>query len=292
MRAYLIKAILSILSVMPLSVTHTVGVIIGWWLYLTPTDLKRISSINLKLCLPSSDASSRKRLLRDSLVETAKTATELGPLWHWRKERIMALVKKSSGEETLEHALKQGQGVILAVPHLGAWEMVGLYCSAKYPMTSLYRPPRITGLDTLVRSARGRFGAQLVPTDISGIRALYHALARGELVAILPDQEPAMGNGMFTPFYGIPAYTMTLLYRLTRRTNATVLYTYAERLPMGKGYHLHFVPAPQDIKEYDQIQALELMNKNIEMCIDNIPEQYQWCYKRFRKRPDEYTGFY
>lgn len=292
MRAYLIKALLSAFSVLPLAVTHVIGIIIGWWLYLIPTDLKRISSINLKLCFPSSDVSFRKQLLRNSLIETAKTAAELGPLWHWRKERIMTLVRQSSGEEAVEHVLKQGQGVILAIPHLGAWEMVGLYCSAKYPMTSLYRPPRIAGLDTLTQTARGRFGAQLVPTDVRGIRALYRALTRGEIVAILPDQEPVMGNGLFAPFYGISAYTMTLLYRLTCRTNASVFYTYAERLPSGKGYHLHFVPALQDIKEYDQTQALEAMNKNIETCINSIPEQYQWCYKRFRKRPDENTDFY
>ena len=238
------------------------------------------------------DAQSRIRLLRNSLVETAKAITELGPLWYWRKARIMALVKKVSGAEALEQALQQRQGVILAIPHLGTWEMVGLYCSAKYRMTSLYRPPRISELDTLTRTARGRFGAQLVPTDISGIRALYRALAGGELIAILPDQEPASGNGVFVPFYGIPAYTMTLLHRLASRTNATILYTYAERLPLGKGYHLHFMAPQEDIRNCEQDMALQLMNKNIEMCINKIPEQYQWSYKRFRKRPEGESDFY
>jgi len=132
----------------------------------------------------------------------------------------------------------------------------------------------------------------LVPTDISGIRALYRALARGELVAMLPDQEPATGNGSFVPFYGIPAYTMTLLHRLTNRTNTTVLYAYAERLPLGKGYHLHFIAPQQVIRNCEQDMALQLMNNNIEMCINKIPEQYQWGYKRFRKRPEGESDFY
>jgi len=292
MRVFLIKAMLSAFSLLPLPVTHLIGIVIGWCLNHVPSELKRVSAVNLKLCLPSLDETSRRHLLQESLIEMAKTATELGPLWYWRKERFTALVKKVSGEEAVKHALERGQGVIIAAPHLGAWEMVGLYCSTRYPITSLYRPPRITELDTLVRKSRSRFGAHMVPTDISGIRALYNALTRGEFVGILPDQEPGTGNGVFTPFYGIPAYTMTLLYRLTCRTKATIFFTYAERLPKGKGYHLHFVPALQDISEFDQAMALEHMNKNIEACVNAIPAQYQWSYKRFRTRragePDYY----
>ena len=292
MRAYLIRLLLQLLAALPLTATHSIGTCIGWLLYLIPNESRRISSINLKLCFPGMDPASRKRLLRNSLVETAKTAVELGPLWHWHKDRVMALVKHTTGEEALEFALKQGQGVILALPHLGAWEMIGLYCSAKYPMTSLYRPPRITGLDTLAIKARGRFGAILAPTDISGIRALYKALGDGELVAILPDQEPVQGNGEFIPFYGIPAYTMTLLLRLASRARAAVIFAFAERLPSGPGYHLHFTPAHQDMRDLDQYQALLRMNEGIEMCINKIPAQYQWGYKRFRKRPAGESGYY
>lgn len=292
MRVYLIKVMLLSFSLLPLPATHLIGLVIGWFLCLIPSELKRVSAINLRLCLPSLDDSSRKRILRDSLIETAKTATELGPLWHWRKERLLHLVKNVSGEEAVKHALDQGQGVIIAAPHLGAWEMVGLYCSARYPMTSLYRPPRITELNALVEQARSRFGAHMVPTDISGIRALYNALARGELVGILPDQEPGTGNGQFASFYDIPAYSMTLLYRLASRTRATVLFTYAERLPGGKGYHLHFVPATRDISQLDQPRALEQMNKEIETCVATIPAQYQWSYKRFRTRPGNETSVY
>jgi len=283
---------LSAFSLLPLPVTHMIGVVVGWWLSILPSELKRVSAVNLKLCLPSLDASSRRRLLRHSLIETAKTAAELGPLWYWREERLMALVKKVSGEGAVQHALELGRGVIIAAPHLGAWEMVGLYCSARFPMTSLYRPPRIAALDSLIHKARSRFGAHMVPTDISGIRALYNALAKGEFVGILPDQEPGTGNGQFVPFYGIPAYTMTLMYRLSCRTRATIFFTYAERLPKGRGYHLHFVPAMQDICAYGQATALEHMNKNIEVCVTNAPAQYQWSYKRFRSRPAGEPNYY
>ena len=94
MRVFLIKAMLSAFSMLPLPVTHLIGIVAGWWLYLVPSELKRVSAINLKLCLPLLDAGSQRRFLRNSLIETAKTVTELGPLWHWRKERIMALVKE------------------------------------------------------------------------------------------------------------------------------------------------------------------------------------------------------
>lgn len=292
MRAYLIKAVLLVFSFIPLPLSHLIGNIIGWLLYLVPNDLKRISMINLRLCLISRNPSSRRQLLRASLIETAKTAAELGPLWRWRKQRIMDLVQEVSGEKQVNQALAQGRGVVIAAPHLGAWEMVGLYCSLRFSMTSLYRPPRMKELDLWARTARERFGARLVPTDMSGIRALYRALSQGEAVGVLPDQEPAMGNGLFAPFYGIPAYSMTLLHRLVSRTGATVFYTYAERLPTGKGYHVHFVRGQPDMNQLEQRKALEAMNYNIEMCINAAPTQYQWSYKRFRKRPPGEAGFY
>ncbi|QKQ25246.1 lysophospholipid acyltransferase family protein [Candidatus Reidiella endopervernicosa] len=103
-------------------------------------------------------------------------------------ERALKTLVEVEGESILNAAVERGKGIILALPHLGCWEMVGLYGADRMPMTSLYRPLRLGGLDQLVRSGRERNGATLVPTDASGIRSLYQALKRGELIAILPDQ--------------------------------------------------------------------------------------------------------
>lgn len=291
LRASLLKLSLRFFSLLPLRVAHALGALIGGWAGLSSNKLRRITRINVGLCFPEWDERDRARLVRRSLVETGKTFTETGALWLWNERRVLSLVTQVSGEHLVKNALAQGRGMILAVPHLGAWEAVGLYCSAHYPITSLYRPPRMSELDGMIRQARQRLGATLVPTDAGGIRALYKALEKGEMMGILPDQEPGAGNGIFAPFFGVPAYTMVLLSRLAMKTKATVVFAYAERLPRGAGYHLHFLPAPRAINDGPLEDSVRCVNSVTEECVRALPEQYQWSYKRFRTRPEGESAY-
>ncbi|MCC6208318.1 MAG: lysophospholipid acyltransferase family protein [Gammaproteobacteria bacterium] len=292
MRTRLIKLSLRLCACLPLRAVHVLGAVAGWLLARVPNDSRHVAGINLARCFPGLNAADRQHLMEECLIETAKTAVETGPLWYWDRERIRRLVLSAAGEDLLEQSLATGRGAILAIPHLGAWEVVGLYCSMRYPMTSLYRPPRLGSLDALMTTARERFGARLVPSDTAGVRALLKALRRGELLAILPDQEPRYGNGIFSPFFGIPAYTMTLLARLAQQTGAPVFITYAVRLPRGSGYRLHFHPLalPPDDASVEGITAA--VNIAIEDCVRQIPQQYQWSYKRFKTRPPGEPRFY
>lgn len=286
MSSWLIKLFLHLSALLPLPLLHAVAYILGQLLYWLPNDLRRVTRINLQLCFGEWSASQQRRLARLSLIEAAKSALEMGPMWYWSRRRCQAAVRRVHGEALLAEAVGEGHGVILAAPHIGMWELIGLYGSDHYPMTSMFRPPRLPGLGDVMSRGRERFGARLVPTDASGIRALYKALARGELVAVLPDQEPRWGNGVFAPFFGIPAYTMTLLPRMAHKSQARVLLAWAERLPWGRGYDLHFEVLPETCRQGDMAQAAHCLNTAIEACIRKQPAQYQWSYRRFRTGPD------
>jgi len=291
MRSCFIKALLRLCAILPLPLTHVLGAFIGWMLVLIPNESRRVADINVRRCFPGWDEARHRRLVRRSLIDMGKTMTEAGALW-LRGERAMAWVRQVSGESYIKEAMAAGKGMILAVTHLGAWEMIGLYASKHYPITSLYQPPKIESLDALLRAGRERLGATLVPTDIRGVRALYEALGRGEMVGILPDQEPAAGSGVFAPMFGIQAYTMVLVSRMALKTKAPVIFAYAERLPWGRGYHVHFIPAPSSINEGTLESSVAVMNQTVEQCVCSLPEQYQWGYKRFRIRPEGEVGIY
>jgi KDO2-lipid IV(A) lauroyltransferase len=292
LRTWLAKGLLYLFAFLPLWVSHAVGAMIGWLGYRLPNEIRHAARINIRLCLPELSPLAQERLLKRYLIETGKTAMESGAMWLWGRRRIMAKVKGVSGETHLEAALARGKGVIFAIPHMGAWEMVGLYCSSHYPMTSLYRPPDLAAMDRIIRHGRERFGATLVPTDNRGVKALLRALSRGETIGILPDQEPGRGQGEFAPFFGIPAYSMTLLSRLVHKTGAAVVFTYAERLPLGRGYHLHFLKADERIADNDMECSLAALNHGVEACIQECPAQYQWGYRRFKTRPAEEPDLY
>ena len=280
-----ITGLLRLTSLLPLPLTHAIGVLVGGLLWWIPNDLRRIASRNLALTFPEMPVADRERLLRRNLWETGKLLLELGPLWLWRGERVLALVRGAvADEEALTDTVRRRRGAILLTPHLGAWEMAGLYYSSRHPLTILYRPSRL-GLDELSVRGRGRLGGKVVATDARGVRSLLTALRDGEILGILPDQDPGDEGGVFAPFFGISASTMTLVSRLTRNTGAPVFLTWAERLPRGRGFALHLRALPEVTAAGSLEESAAALNRGVEAAIRSLPAQYLWAYKRFKTRP-------
>jgi KDO2-lipid IV(A) lauroyltransferase len=293
-RVLLIKALLHLFAIVPLPIIHSIatllGKIIAQWQTLRIT---QVTIINISLAFPHLSPAAQNTLVKQSLIETCKTFGEMGALWLWQTDRVLGLVQKVNGECFLQEALQRGKGVILLTPHLGAWELAGLYASSRYPLTALYRPPKLHGLHDLIRTARERAGGYFVATNKAGIRALYQALRKGQVAGILPDQVPSeAGSGIFAPFFGQPAYTMVLVNRFARKTGASVIFTYAERLPQEQGFHIHFLPAPAEIAADNLEEAVSALNQGVEQCVQKNIVQYQWSYKRFKRRPEGVASVY
>ena len=154
--------------------------------------------------------------------------------------RTAARIKSIGNQSLYESKLNSGKGVLLLVPHLGNWEVVGLWCAAHREMTALYQPPKQALLEPMIKRARERMGNKLHPTDTRGVRAIFKALKGDGITAILPDQEPEPEGGEFAPFYGVEALTMTLIHGLVSRTGCEVLMAYGRRI--AGGWEIVFKP--------------------------------------------------
>ncbi len=270
---------------LPLPWLHAIGRFIGFLYWYLPNRERETIRINLALCLPEWSEARREALCRETLRQMGYSLMELSAIWFRPADEVSRLVRQVSGEEHLKRT--PGQGVILLAPHLGCWEIIGVVLPQRETVTSLYRPPRKTELEALIKQARERSGSTLVPTDAQGVRRLYQGLQQGGATCILPDQQPQSSRAaVFAPFFGQPALTMLLINRLMKKTGAKVIITYAERLPRGEGYHIHYLPAPEGLDDDDPERAAECLNRGLEQTIRACPEQYQWSYKRFRAQPD------
>jgi KDO2-lipid IV(A) lauroyltransferase len=176
----------------------------------------------------------------------------------------------------IEQARDSGRGVLLLTPHLGCFEIAGFYFGQRLPLTVLYRPPRKRWLEAFMVRGRKRGTTDLATTDLAGVRKLLRALRNGEAVGVLPDQAPRFGEGVWAPFFGRPAFTMTLPNRLRRATQAATFMVFAERLPKGRGYCLHIEQLPEPAQ--DEIE----LNRAVERAIGLRPEQYLWGYDRYK----------
>ncbi len=286
MKGQLARAMLWCMGALPFRLNRAVGTGIGLLLWHLPNRSRTHSRANIERCYADRAPAWRRKLLRASLIETGRTFAEATWFWQRSQQRVLRLVREVHGLEHVDRARHAGRGIIFATPHIGAWELAGSYVASCTPLTVLYRPPRIEALDRAIRRGRERLGSIPVPTDGSGVRALHRALRKGEAIGVLPDQQPRGGQGVYAPFMGQPALTMTLLSRLAARSGARVLFVAMLRRP-GGGFAMHIWPAGADIADDDPEVAATRINHETERAIALAPAQYMWNYQRFRQRSTE-----
>ena len=245
---------------------------------------------NLELSLPELDAAGREALHREVMRTTGRQTVETLRLWTRPHAANLALIRESHGVDLFDAALAAGRGVIVAAPHHGNWELLNQWLAARTPLSILYRAPESRVGAAFLRRVRADGNAGRVTqvrAEGPGIRQLFRTLKDGGVVGILPDQQPKAGDGVFAPFFGIEALTMTLLPRLAERSGATVLFACCERLEGPElGFALRIEAAPPGIADPAPAVAVAALNAGVEHMARRAPAQYQWTYKRFKARPE------
>ncbi len=270
---------------LPLRAAQAIGRWLGtlsWWLR---SESRRVTEINLGIGFPDLSTQERRALARDSLGHTGQTALEIPLMWEWPVDKCLGLIQEVEGEALVTEAMASGRGLILLAPHLGNWELAGLYFSSRFKMAALYSPPHIREFEDYMIRVRGRLGSELVRGDRRGLARLASLLREGGVAGILPDQSPRGKGNAYAPFFGMEVRTMTLVSKLMQRTGAQALVTYAERLPAGQGFRLVVRPVAPGLADPDPVVATTALNHSIEQCVRALPAQYQWEYKRMRHRP-------
>ena len=280
----LLRFVLILLGSLPLWLLHALGTGIGMLLWWLPNNMKRMTRLHLRLCLPETSEAERDRLARRCLTEAAKALVETPAIWFGPAWRLRRWLRDDAAAAQLKTLIAGQRGLILLSPHIGSWELTGLFCAANSAITSLYKPQK-GAWDTLSLEGRCRNGAALVPTSGAGVKSLLQSLRRGEMIGILPDHDPPDGAGVFAPFFGIPAHTTALVSKLAARSGAPVWFIYAERLSWGRGFRIHLSPAAAAVA--DPVTGVATLNLGVENVIRHLSEQYWWGYKRYRRLPPD-----
>ena len=273
--------LLRLFARLPLGLVHALGAVAGWGVYLASPRYARRLRENLYLSKVTPDSAAKRRLLFKAISEAGKGALEIFVVWFRPYPAVLKLVRSVEGWEHVQTARAAGKGVMLLTPHVGCFEIGGMYCGAQFPFTELYRPPKLLLLEPLMRAGRARGQVSLATTDYAGVKKLLAALKQGQAIGALPDQAPSLGEGVWADFFGRPAYTMTLIARLQQKTGATIIFFYAERLSWGRGFVIRYLPPIAPLSE-DPEQAARQINAAVEAIVRACPAQYLWSYNRYK----------
>ncbi len=244
---------------------------------------RHVAVTNLRLCFPDIDPASRAALVRSHFEAAAIGALEAALAW-WGSPRRLDALAEIEGLAHLTLARRAGRGVILLTAHFTTLEIGAHILALAHPIRAIYRPLRNPVFDRLMRDARMRRAEEGQVIERDDLRALLRALREGAVVWYAPDQDHGLRNGVFAPFFGVPAATVTATSRLARATGAAVVPYHPERTPDGR-YRLLVEPPLEDFPGPDPAADAVRINALIEGWVRRVPEQYFWSHRRFKTRP-------
>ncbi|MGB4115312.1 MAG: lysophospholipid acyltransferase family protein [Polaromonas sp.] len=264
-------------SVWPLRALHALGGALGWGVWLCNPGYRQRFRANVLQAGLSFDVA------KPAIAEAGRFVAELPKLWLRPFDASCLANVQMLGNNHAQEAFAQGKGVIFFGPHCGSFEL-GPQALAEIhgPITAIYRPARQPALAAIELATRQRPLFKVLPASLSAIKAMHKALKANQAVALLTDQVPPEGLGLWAPFFGKPAYTMTLAARMALQTGATLLPVSCERLPKGRGYIVKIRPAIELDGNSDLLSAVTRINQAIEAIVLSQPGQYLWGYGRYK----------
>ena len=274
------------LSVWPLTALHALGGALGWAVWFANSGYRRRFRANCAQAEVPFEAA------KPAIAEAGRLVTELPKLWLRPYDKSCMGNVQMQGQAHALVAFAAGKGVIFFGPHCGSFELgpqalAEVFGPQHGPITAIYRPARQTALAALELATRQRPYLRVLPASLTAIKAMSKALKANQAVALLTDQVPPDGLGVWAPFFGKPAYTMTLAARLALQTGAVLLPVSCERLPKAAGYIVKIRP-PVEVQS-DLLQTVTHINQAVQTIVLSQPGQYLWGYARY-KAPRQLPG--
>ena len=277
---------LQLFSKLPLAAIQSIAKLIGTLLFAIKSSAREVTEINLSTAYPDLTQQQREELTKESLKNQCMTYAESIKIWGSAPEFALQQIRQVHNEGLFIDALKNPNGTLAVVTHFGAWELMNAWLNQHSQPLIMYKPSKYKDLDRFMLEARQRLNATLVPTDETGVRAIFRHLKQGGFTVILPDHVPKKSGGIYSYFYGQNALSSTLVSKLAAKTQCSVVGLSCLRRADLSGFEIQVTALSEDIKSKDLQLSVDTLNKEMERMINVAPEQYLWGYKRFRKLAD------
>ncbi|HEU0186860.1 MAG TPA: lipid A biosynthesis acyltransferase [Gallionellaceae bacterium] len=281
--------LLWLLHFLPLRVLGWIGNTLGMLLYALARERRMVAAINLRLCFPHKSETERALIVRRHFRAFGRSVLERSILWWSSPARLERLIKVR-GLEHFEEACKRP--TILITAHFVALDVGGSWLSRHIDVVSIYSRQKNPYMQDLVLRMRKRFGKQVLYSRQEGMRPVIKALREGHPFYYFIDQDLTVKDGMFVPFFGVQAATLSTLPRLAEMARAQVVPCITRVLPDYQGYEVTFYPPWENYPSGDAEADTRRINEFVEQRVLEMPEQYFWVHKRFKTRPEGERSFY
>jgi KDO2-lipid IV(A) lauroyltransferase len=255
----------------------------------------RDARVNLAAAYPELGARERHALLVETYAHFGRLVAETILLDRLTPERL----KETADIEGWHHleaarAASPNGGAIVLTAHLGSFELfAAIMAHAGLPLSIVHRTSKSEHLDDLILAWRQGSGIEVIRHG-NAARAVLRALQGGRVVAMPLDQNASEHEGVFVPFFALPACTRDAPALLAMRTGTPVVPAFMFRVEGGTRHRIRILPALELLPEpcdRAQTQAAVLENVRrmtaaIEAAVREAPAQWIWNHRRWKTQPE------
>jgi len=277
-----------IFKYVPLSVLQMLARITARIMMRLPNlSIVRTIKINMALIEPALTSKQKKTVIKDIVRHQCLSSVESIKSWAMPPEWSIEQIREVHNQEILIEGLANPNGMLAIVPHLGTWEMMNAWLNQFGSPTIMYKPVDGRFANEFILQGRARLNATLVPTDSSGVKAVFKTLKRGGFSIILPDHVPEPSGGVVVPFFGVKTLTSTLAPKLASKTKCALVGLSCIRRDDNRGFDIYCYKL-DDPALYDRNTEVATHALNIAMqeMIEDQCSHYMWGYRRFKRIPN------
>jgi KDO2-lipid IV(A) lauroyltransferase len=299
------RLIIGFFGILPRKAAVGLGVLIAKAAYPFLGGLRRAGTRSLEIAYPEKSSDEREQILKKSFQNLGRILGEVSQFPRATPEKLSQMIdlefeaEELTGSEeykAFQAERDKGRGIILVGPHLGNWEVgVFAYSAFREPLTYLARPLDNPLIEELTVNLRTRFGNRPINKTNSVGKAI-ELLKNGEVLGVLPDVNAHPKEGVFVPFFDVPACTTSGVAMLAMRTNAMIVpmcCVWDEKIGRYKVIYGELVePVRTGDRHQDVVETTARYTFEMEKFIRAYPEQWLWIHKRWKTRPPEEKPLY
>lgn len=286
------RAIIGGVGILPRNAAIALGIFVARLGYLSLGGLRRTGMRNLEIAFPENSREENERILKASFKNLGRVLGETSQFPRATPESLAARVKFEFDPQEYEKFTTMkaaGRGAIIASPHLGNWEMgVFAYSALKDPVNYLARPIDNPLIEDMTVNLRTKFGNRPI-NKTNSVSTAIELLRTGNILGVLPDVNVHPKEGVFVPFFGIPACTTSGVAMLAMRTDAIIVpmcCVWDEGAQKYRLIHGEIIePKRTGDRHQDVLETTAAFTAAIESFVRAYPEQWLWIHKRWKTRP-------
>jgi len=226
--------------------------------------IRRLRS-NLQRVCPAKDSAAMDQLMIEAVSSYMRYWCDTFRSPDWSQSRIKSTVTVTR-EELLTAPMRDGRGVVIALPHSGNWDHAGSYfCGMGFKLVTVAERLKPEALFNKFLEYRQNMGMEVLALDARAMATLMQRARDGALIALVADRDLSR-SGVDVNFFGYPARMPAGPALLAVRTGIPLVTAFVSYTETGIHVEFNSVEIPTEGSDSERVAQV------VQTCADHYAQ--------------------